>query len=374
MKTIDKLEAISNKINDVKTRIEASNDLDEIKELVAEAEKLKARKNELQQTEAKVEMKNYLETDKAMHDFAKVMDNAVSTDGMRKAWNEKLKENGITVTDKDNLLPKKLELEIQTLLTRANPVFPLFKVTNMGAMLVSRELRSTDEAHVHIRGTEKKTQSASLTLSAVKPKMIYKKQSFDEIDKRTIDNFAELYELVIQELTQRVIDKIVDLALVEGTATDGETGEAEKENGFIGILHEADTDKVKHVDGTKDLVTAVEDAVDSIDAPGKKYLIITLAQKRAILNALRAKFPNAVYRNNNAELAAEFGIDEIVIYRGVKELKPIVMAEGAYGIDMQPLTRIEQFKIDTNTNDVLVETPASGRSIEFGGIAVIDLA
>ena len=50
------------------------------------------------------------------------------------------------------------------------------------------------------------------------------------------------------------------------------------------------------------------------------------------------------------------------------------MAEGAYAVDMQPLNRVEQFKIDTNTNDVLVETPASGRAVAFGGIAVVDLA
>lgn len=48
------------------------------------------------------------------------------------------------------------------------------------------------------------------------------------------------------------------------------------------------------------------------------------------------------------------------------------MAEGAYHIDHQPLARIEQFQLLRNENDILVETPATGRPVAFGGIAVID--
>ena len=77
--------------------------------------------------------------------------------------------------------------------------------------------------------------------------------------------------------------------------------------------------------------------------------------------------------NINA-LAEEFGLDGVVIYRGSKKIKPVVLVEGAYAIDMQPLVRYEQFKISTNQNDILVETPATGRPVQFEGIAVIDLA
>lgn len=373
MKTIDKLEAINNRIDELKTSIKEATSVDEAQNYITEFEQLTEQKNNLEDDiKEVVTMNNYLETPQAMMDFAEAFKNARNTEDAHTTWKKKLQENGITVVDKDSALPKKLEQEIQTVLTRSNPVFPLFKLTNVGAMLITREFTSNDEAKVHVPGTTKDVQNATLTLSAIKPKMIYKRQAFDELDKRTFENFAEVYELVVQELSQRIIDKIVDLALVEGTAVGGD--DSRTENGFISITNEKDTNKVKHVDGTTDLVAALEDAVDLIDAPGRKFLVITLAQKRAILNALRTKFPQAVYRNNNDELAAEFGLDGVIIYRGSKQIKPTVIAEGAYAVDMQPLTRVEQFKLETNTNDILVETPATGRPVAFGGIAVVDLA
>ena len=193
-----------------------------------------------------------------------------------------------------------------------------------------------------------------------------------KIDKRTIDNFDELYQLLVAELAQRVVDKVVDLALVEGSATDGETGEAANENGFISVMNETNTNKVKKINGKADLVSAVEQAVDAIDAPGKKYLVVTKAQKRDILDALRKKFPQSTFLNNNRDIANVFGVDELVIYQGTKALMPIVIAQDAYHVDMQPLNRIEQFRLDTNENDILVETPATGRPVAFGGAVVID--
>lgn len=376
MKLIDQLETIDNSINELVEKVENSTDVNEVKKLTEEVNALREQRKALENGE-KDKMKttqNYLETDRSALDFAELYANAKSTEAFHNSWKEKLAENGLSIEDEGQYLPKRIELEIQTVLTRSNPVFPLFKTTNQGAILYTRELTSDDEALVHIPGTKKEVQSATLKTSGIKPKMIYKMQSFDEIDKRTINNFGELYETIVAELAQRVIDKIVDLALVEGTATDGETGSAQEENGFISILTEKDTNKVIHVDGKTDLVEALEEAVDAIDAPGRKHLIVTKQQKRAIVKALRTKFPQSTFKSNNAEIAAEFGVDEIVIYNGTKTINPIVMADNAYAVDMQPLNRVEQFKIDTNTNDILVETPASGRPVLFGGIAVVDLA
>ena len=76
--------------------------------------------------------------------------------------------------------------------------------------------------------------------------------------------------------------------------------------------------------------------------------------------------------NNNRDIANVFGVDELVIYQGTKALMPIVIAQDSYHVDMQPLNRIEQFRLDTNENDILVETPATGRPVAFGGAVVID--
>lgn len=375
MKLIDQIESIDNKLQELAESAKIATDVETLNKISDEIKELKSQRNQLIQTEDNMDKtvnKPYLETEKAMEDFATLHLNSASDAEFKKAWTEKLAQNGITVTDKDNYLPRKLELQLETVLTRSNPVYPLFKISNLGALLVTRELTSSDEAQVHIPGTDKIKQAASLKVSAIKPKMIYKVQSINEIDKRTIDNYGELYNTIVAELAQRVIDKIVDLALVEGSATDGETGSSTAENGFISILNETDTNKVAHVAGKKDLVAAVEEAVDSIDAPGKKFLVVTKQQKRDIIAAVRAKWPNTTFFSTNQAIQDTFGLDGIVIYNGTKAIKPTVMAEGAYHIDHQPLARIEQFQLLRNENDILVETPATGRPVAFNGIAVID--
>lgn len=377
MKLIDQIESIDNQLKDLGDKISNAEDKETIEGLMAEVKELKNAKAQLiiQTEDTTVEKqlsKNYLETEQALHDFVEIQMNSRGESEIKNAWEAKLVENGVTITDKDNYLPKKLELDIQTVLTRSNPVYPIFKHTNVGAILVARDFTSDDEAKVHVPGTTKSRQTATLKVSGLKPRMIYKATSINEIDKRTIDNFSELYQLLVAELAQRVIDKVVDLALVEGSATDGETGEAANENGFISVMNETNVNKVKKINGKADLVAAVEQAVDAIDAPGKKYLVVTKAQKRDILDALRKKFPQSTFLNNNRDIANVFGVDELVIYQGTKALMPIVIAQDAYHVDMQPLNRIEQFRLDTNENDILVETPATGRPVAFGGAVVID--
>ena len=377
MKLIDQIESIDNQLKDLGDKISNAEDKETIESLMAEVKELKNAKAQLiiqteEETVEKQVSKNYLETEQALHDFVEIQVNSRGESEIKNAWEAKLVENGVTITDKDNYLPKKLELDIQTVLTRSNPVYPIFKHTNVGAILVARDFTSDDEAKVHVPGTTKSRQTATLKVSGLKPRMVYKATSINEIDKRTIDNFSELYQLLVSELAQRVIDKIVDLALVEGSATDGETGDAQNENGFISVMNETNVNKVKKINGKADLVAAVEQAVDGIDAPGEKYLVVTKAQKRDILDALRKKFPQSTFLNNNRDIANVFGVDELVIYQGTKALMPIVIAQDAYHVDMQPLNRIEQFRLDTNENDILVETPATGRPVAFGGAVVID--
>lgn len=377
MKLIDQIESIDNQLKDLGDKISNAEDKETIEGLMAEVKELKNAKAQLiiqteEETVEKQVSKNYLETEQALHDFVEIQMNSRGESEIKNAWEAKLVENGVTITDKDNYLPKKLELDIQTVLTRSNQVYPIFKHTNVGAILVARDFTSDDEAKVHVPGTTKSRQTATLKVSGLKPRMVYKATSINEIDKRTIDNFSELYQLLVAELAQRVIDKIVDLALVEGSATDGETGDAANENGFISVMNETNVNKVKKINGKADLVAAVEQAVDGIDAPGKKYLVVTKAQKRDILDALRKKFPQSTFLNNNRDIANVFGVDELVIYQGTKALMPIVIAQDAYHVDMQPLNRIEQFRLDTNENDILVETPATGRPVAFGGAVVID--
>jgi len=41
---------------------------------------------------------------------------------------------------------------------------------------------------------------------------------------------------------------------------------------------------------------------------------------------------------------------------------------------MGPFDRVEQFRIENNTEDLLIETIATGRTLRYGGIVVIDIA
>ena len=189
MKLIDQIESIDNKLEELAESAKVATDVEALNKISAEIKELKSQRNQLIQTEDNMDKtvnKPYLETEKAMEDFAALHLNSASDAEFRKAWTEKLAQNGITVTDKDNYLPRKLELQLETVLTRSNPVYPLFKISNLGALLVTRELTSSDEAQVHIPGTDKVKQAASLKVSAIKPKMIYKVQSINEIDKRKI--------------------------------------------------------------------------------------------------------------------------------------------------------------------------------------------
>lgn len=45
--------------------------------------------------------------------------------------------------------------------------------------------------------------------------MVYKLQSLAERVKRLQMSYSELYNLIVAELTQAIVNKIVDLALVE---------------------------------------------------------------------------------------------------------------------------------------------------------------
>lgn len=376
MKLIDKIEAVNNSINEKLKAIENATDTQEVKDLFVELNALKAEKNTLEKegTAVTTQVTNYLETEKARKDFVKIFANAKTNEEFKNNWNVKLAENGITVTDDGNYLPHKIELEIQSATIDAHPVYALAKQSDNGGILVAREFTGESGAKVHVRGTKKDSVNTNLKASGIKPQFVYKRTSIDEIDMKAFKDAGEILESIVVDSTHEIFGKIEELMLVSGTATEGETGTAEEENGFVSVLSEKDTNKVKHFNGKSDLIGAVEDAIDSIEVPGKKALIVTRAQKRAILNALRTKFPNAVYRNNNAELAAELGVDEIIIYKQAGEIRPTVMAEGAYAVDMTKLDRIEQFKIDTNENDLLIESLATGRPALFGGIAVVDLA
>lgn len=361
--------------NELKTFIAENEVLEDLEKFDKErkenaAEMLKI-ENELAETpkdEGKPKM-NYLENNKSIKDFMDVVKNNGKKEAIENAWKSKLQENGVTITDDSLQLPKKIVEAIQTSLLEANPVFKVFRLTHVGALLVTQTFDSNDGANVHKMGEQKVMQNATLVIDDLKPAMIYKLQSIHEYVKRLNANYTEIYNLIVAEMTQAIVNKIVDLALVEGDGT----------NGFEAIQTETDTKKVAQITATAGdsaLVDAVEDAVDFVrSTAGRKYLIVTAEQRKQLRTELRALMPNVRLRNNDADMASEIGVDEIIIYTGKQEaeLKPIVIVQDAAHIDMEDLTKVDAFKWETNENAILIEGLAAGHVEKLKGAAVITL-
>ena len=355
--------------NEIKGLILAENSLGNAEKLDEEYQaneiKIENAQNKLNENNGEKTMtKKYIESKNSISDFMTILKDSNNKQDVKNKWNAKLAENGLEIKDESLVLPTRLVSSIESALTETNPVFKAFKLTHVGALLVTQGLDSADEAGVHAEGTEKTVQSAVLTVDAISPAMIYKIQTISERAKQLNTNFDEIYETIVAELTQSIVNKAVDLALVEG---DGK-------NGFMSLANEKDAKKVKKIAATK-YVNGIEDAVDFVRATaGTKYLIVTAVQRKDILAEVRALNANARVRNSDAEIASEVGVDELVVYTGSKALKPTVLVDQAYHIDMKDLTKVDAFEWKTNENAILLESLSAGKAEKIGTGAVITVA
>lgn len=391
MNKIEKLEAqksineLVKRNNELKDMIKVENDVavaeDLVKEIQDNAQKmadLTTKLGEAQEDDTEEQIKkgennlNYLKSDNAVKDFFETL-KASKKDNLMQDWKAKLQENAITIKDEDLQLPRKIVDSIQTQLDDQNPVFKVFRVTHVGAVIVSQVFDSSDEAHVHVPGAKKEEQTAVLDTANIKPVMVYKLQTISELVKRLNVNYAELYDMVVAELTQAIINKVVDLALVEGD----ENGS----NGFISVEKESaksgGSEKIKAIAATLGKeIEAVEDAVDFVrGTAGQRYLIVSVADRKKFLAALRAQAGAAAYtvKNDDAEIASLLGVDELIVYTGKKALKPTLLVQNAYHIDMADITKVDAFKWETNENAILIEALSSGLPELLAGGAVITL-
>lgn len=365
-KSIKDLQARKNELSEL---ILAENSVENAEKLHAEAKEnaqaLKLAEIKLQensQIKGEPTMTKYLETKNSSRDFINILKSAGDKEAVVNAWGAKLAENDLKVEDKGLLLPKRLVDSIETALVEANPVFKVFQLTHVGALLVQKGLKSTDEAKVHVEGTEKVLQNAVLTTDAITPQLIYKAQSISTRTKEVTENFEEIYAVVVAELTQAIVNKAVDLALVEGTGN---------EDGFLAIMKETDAEKVKEIKSAT-LVDGIEDATNFVRGrEGRKFLIVTAEQRKALLGEVRALVAPTRVRNDDAELASEVGVDELIVYTGSKAIKPIVIVDQTYKIDMKDLTKVDAFEWKTNGNVILMESLSAGKMNKIKGASFI---
>ncbi|CAM3229901.1 phage major capsid protein [Lactococcus hircilactis] len=359
--------------NELKELILAENNLENAEKFDKEFKEnlIKITESENDITEAKNKLVNepkgeqkmskYIESKNSVVDFIATLANSRTKEEVKNKWRAKLVENGVTIKDDSLMTPNRLVSAIETSLTDSNPVFKVFNLTHVGALLVSQGLTSDDEAQVHIEGTEKTVQSAVLTIDSITPQMIYKIQTISERAKNLQANYDEIYSVIVAELTQKIVNKAVDLALIEG---DGK-------NGFMSIANEKDTKKVASISGAK-YVDAIEDACDFVrGTTGTKYLVLTAAQRKLVLAELRALNTNVRIKNNDADIADEVGVDELIIYTGTKAIKPTLIVDKTYHIDMKDLTKVDAFEWKTNENAILIESLSAGKVEKLKAAAVI---
>lgn len=382
----NKLKELKAKKNEIIGKIQAENSLDSAKELdkqVSEID-LDIIKAENALKEAVItENKNikkegtkkmaYLTSENSVKDLIGILKDNTKED-VKGAWKAKLAENGVEVEGDNFVMPRKLVESIQSKLMDTNPVFKVFRVTNVGALLVTGTLTSDDEANVHKDGENKTEQSAVIKEASIEPVMIYKLQKVAERVRRVTANFSEIYNMLVSEMTQAIVNKAVDLALVEGKANSAT--EADR-NGFIAVMEDTRTDVIKPITataGASAFSDAIEEAVDFLRGKqGAKFLIVTAEQRKKLRDELRGLMPNVRLRNNDADIASEVGVDEIIVYTGKKSIKPIVLRDQAYHIDMQDITKIDAFEWKTNENALLIESLSAGHADQFNAGAVITL-
>lgn len=93
-----------------------------------------------------------------------------------------------------------------------------------------------------------------------------------------------------------------------------------------------------------------------------------------MLKEVRALVAPARLRNDDAELASEVGVDELIVYTGSKTIKPIVLVDQAYKIDMKDLTKVDAFEWKTNGNVILMESLSAGKMNKIKGAAFVTVA
>lgn len=401
----------------VENGLEAFQKMDkEIKENEIEIIKLEneLKENKTVESKGNKAVSKYLESQNAVTDLIDILKNSKKKEILNN-WNAKLKENDVTVDGDENnsnfFMPRKLVEAINSSLLEANPVYKIFRVTTVGALLINGSMeageRTADNnynrAGVHKDGESKKEQAVVIKESKIEPVMVYKLQKVAERIKKLNVNFNEIWDLLVAEMTQAIVDKIVELALIEGKY-DAKTGA--DDNGFTSIVEESklfekgSRERIKAVTGAADAKTGVgafqngiEQAIDFVRGKaGTRYLIITSAQRTALLNELRTTYKGVlgVIANSDRAIADLLGIDEIIVYAGVYEsvdsvkeftgksdatkadtLPPIVIRDKAFHVDMQALSRVEAFEWKTNENALLIETLTAGHVDQDKAGAVI---
>lgn len=397
---IDKLAAkkrdfnkIENQIDTVKGKLKNSASLTDAKELdtllnslVGEAQALMHDIAALQKKlddEGDTGMKNskvenYRDTAQAVKDWADIYRNSASREDAEAKWKDKLVENGVTVDGKTEMLPTQVDLGIQSVI-EDNPIFDIMQHVNAGT-LVYKKFDTKDTAVVRGTGyniTENKTeQSATLDVKDLPQNEIYKLTS---VSYKAMKNMgAQLDTFIAQELTQNVINKVVDLALYDGT------GNASDQNaGFDAVV--AKDSAAVHVEYPKGSSLAQAIQANSFRATGGGATVIdnsgaSTGQQNRVLIVNSDDYANilgeALKLNYQVESIPKWlGVDSVIITKTTsKNYRPIVMTKNAYIVAMDDFDKFDWYNVLSNRNTSEVVALANGTLFQANSAVVFSEA
>lgn len=318
--------------------------------------------------------KSYADTAQAVKDWADIYRNSASKEDAEAKWRDTLAENGVNVDGKTEMLPTQVDLGIQSVI-EDNPIFDIMQHVNAGT-LVYKKFDSKDTAVVRGTGyniTENKAeQSATLDVKDLPQTEIYK---LTTVSYKAMKNMgSELDTFIAQELTQNVINKVVDLALYDGT------GNASDQNAGFDAVVAADSAAV-HVEYPKgsSLSTAIQ--ANSFRATGGGATVIdnsgnsTGQQNRVLIvnsddygkilgDALKLNFPVD-------NVPKWLGVDSIIITKTTsKNYKPIVMTKNAYIVAMDDFDKFDWYNVLSNRNTSEVVALANGTLFQANSAVV----
>lgn len=230
---------------------------------------------------------NYLDTPKALEDFADVLvaQAGAGAAAVREAWMDKLEANGVqmAVTGADKLFPAPVVEAVESAFKAGGPIWNLVDKTGLDAYNTAWDT-NTDGALGHQAGKDKKEATIAIENRVLEGQYIYKYLTLDKETIRKNKSTGSLLRYVLQELPKRIIASI-ERAIVIGDGLADSSDD--KIKSFVSVKADAKAGNVFAKTYTpktgESRRTAILNARDLIEAEGDVYIIA----KRGYLTALK---------------------------------------------------------------------------------------
>lgn len=231
---------------------------------------------------------NYLDTPKALEDFADVLvaQAGAGAAAVREAWMNKLEANGVqmAVTGADKLFPAPVVEAVESAFKAGGPIWNLVDKTGLDAYNTAWDT-NTDGALGHQAGKDKKEATIAIENRILEGQYIYKYLTLDKETIRKNKSTGSLLRYVLQELPKRIIASIERAIIIGDGLVDSSD---DKIKSFISVKADAKaTNNVFAKTYTpktgESRRTAILNARDLIESEGDVYIIA----KRGYLTALK---------------------------------------------------------------------------------------